>query len=172
MRKEQLLEVIAGLREGREDVEIARSMGIPVADVRKAKQEAIESGAFRPVMNFEERRKRRDEIAEYIKENRGKLTRDEVAAHFGLSRSYIEKICKDYGLSDVYKRRQVSNFKILAEWLGGMSAMDIAREHGITCQAVSLVIVTAKNEGLLAAIKRTAKDGGELPEIRQLKKVK
>jgi DNA-binding transcriptional regulator LsrR (DeoR family) len=162
-KQDKILEVIALLNQQMSDNDIAKSLKVPVAEVREMKAKAIESGAYKRRVSIEERRANREQVADYLRKKEGSVTVSQVAEKFGVSASYVEKVKKSAGLSSKYHGRQVGSMQVLAEWIEGATVSQIADKHNITRQAVSAVMALARKEGLIGAIEKAIKAGKSLP---------
>ena len=97
-------------------------------------------------LSHAERRERRREIAEFMKEHKDT---QKAVAHFGCTLSLVSRACKEFGV-DVPKTASVAtvgSFVILKRLLDGAKQIEVAGERGISRERVRQVANNAREAG-------------------------
>lgn len=104
-------------------------------------------------LSHPERKSRRAQIAAAVK--REKLTAAEASERFGVSIHTVWSACREHDvIPEMFQNRMPSAYCILARLLKGESQADIARDLGISRQAVNQVKQRAIEAGIEIPRKR------------------
>ena len=97
-------------------------------------------------LSHAERRERRREIAEFMREHHDT---QKTIVHFGCTHSLVARSCKEYGV-DMPRSGSVagaSSFVVLKRLLEGAKQIEVAREHNVSRERVRKIASNAREAG-------------------------